>query len=153
MRADGEIGKDEYLVLKEKCEKEIASIQKDLTSVADNDKIETRTIIDLNRIESRLNQLTTFKEGKVPKEIIEELVAAIVAEEDGRRFSWYLTLDDENYHQTFCSIVGRKNTLSLDVKSIQDNEVLPTFFHNQYFTEVEEVGKNAFQRGVLHRQP
>lgn len=28
---------------------------------------------------------------------------------------------------------------------------LPTFFHNQYFAEAEHLGKNPFQRGVLHR--
>ncbi len=62
-----------------------------------------------------------------------------------------LTLDDEEYHQSFCTLDGRKNTLSLDVKTVQDDEGLPTFFHNQYFAEVDEIGKNPYQRGVLHK--
>lgn len=151
MRADGEIGKEEYLSLKEKCESEIKSLQNELTPSVQSDTIETRKIVDLEKIEERLNQLIDFPDGKVPNEIIEEFVAAIVPEEDGKHFNWYLTLDDEEYHQSFCTLDGRKNTLSLDVKTVQDDEGLPTFFHNQYFAEVDEIGKNPYQRGVLHK--
>ena len=150
MRADGEIGKEEYMSLKEKCENELLSLQNELTPSEQNDTIETRKLVDLKKIELRLNELTDFSKGKVPNQIIEEFVAAIIPEEDGKHFNWYLTLDDEEYHQTFCTLEGRKNTLSLNVKTVQDDEGLPTFFHNQYFTEVDTIGKNPFQRGVLH---
>jgi len=100
-----------------------------------------------------LQQLTAYNEGKVPSEIIEAFVAAIIPEDDGKHFSWYLTLDDDEYHQSFCTLEGRKNTLRLDVQTVEDeNGALPTFFHNQYFAEAEKLGKNPFQRGVLHRQ-
>jgi len=75
-----------------------------------------------------------------------------VPEEDGIHFSWFLTLDDEEYHQTFCTLEGRRSTFNLDFQEIDEKEgELPTFFHNQYFTEVESIGKNPFQCGVLHR--
>ncbi len=100
-----------------------------------------------------MQQLTTFTEGKVPSEVIEAFVAAIIPEDDGKHFSWYLTLDDDEHHQSFCTLEGRKNTLRLDVQTVEDEEgAMPTFFHNQYFTEAEQLGKNPFQREVLRKQ-
>ena len=78
MRADGEISKEEYLSLKEKCENEIISLQKELTSSWQNDPMGTRKVVDLEKIETRLNQLIDFPDGKVPNEIIEEIVVEIV---------------------------------------------------------------------------
>lgn len=153
MRADGEISKDEYSDMKARCETEIESLQKELTSLSESDKIETRKEIDIDKIKARLQELTTSYEDKVPSEIIEAFVAAIIPEDDGKHFSWYLTLDDDEYHQSFCTLEGRKNTLRLDVQTVKDEEgVLPTFFHNQYFAEAEQIGKNPFQRGVLRRR-
>lgn len=153
MRADGEISKDDYISMRAKCESEIEEAQKALTSSEDDDTIETRKIVDAKKVEERLSQLTNFMDGKVPPEIIEEFVAAIVPEEDGIHFSWFLTLDDEEYHQTFCTLEGRRSTFNLDFQEIDEKEgELPTFFHNQYFTEVESIGKNPFQCGVLHRR-
>ena len=153
MRADGEISKDEYTEMKSRCESEIETLQKQLTSLVETDIIETRKEIDINKIKARLQQLTTYNDGKVLSEIIEAFVAAIIPEEDGKHFSWYLTLDDDEYHQSFCTLEGRKNTLRLDVQTVEDEEgALPTFFHNQYFAEAEQLGKNPFQRGVLHRR-
>lgn len=153
MRADGEISKDEYSEMKSRCEADIEKFQKELTSITESDTIETRKVIDIDKIKARLQQLTAYNEGKVPSEIIEAFVAAIIPEDDGKHFSWYLTLDDDEYHQSFCTLEGRKNTLRLDVQTVEDEDgALPTFFHNQYFAEAEKLGKNPFQRGVLHRQ-
>ena len=153
MRADGEISKDEYSEMKSRCEADIEKFQKELTSITESDTIETRKVIDIDKIKARLQQLTAYNAGNVPSEIIEAFVAAIIPEDDGKHFSWYLTLDDDEYHQSFCTLEGRKNTLRLDVQTVEDEDgALPTFFHNQYFAEAEKLGKNPFQRGVLHRR-
>lgn len=107
----------------------------------------------MERIRAKLEKLSNFEDGNVPNEIIEEFVAAIVPDEDGIHFSWYLYLDDNNYEQKICSIEGRKNTLSLDVKSVEDDgqEQEITKFQNSFFLQTEGIGKNPYQRGVLHR--
>lgn len=151
MRADGEIDKDDYLKMKEQTEQELERLQTELTNATPSDIIETRKTIDVGKVEARLQELSEYKEGKVPPSIIEKFVAAIVPY-DGSHFSWFLSLDEGEYHQSFCTLEGRKNTLRLDVRTVKEEEVQPTFFHNQYFAEVDSIGKNPYQRGVLHKQ-
>ena len=129
MRADGEISKDEYSEMKSRCEAEIEKLQKELTSIVESDIIETRKEIDVNKIKARLQQLTIYNDGKVPSEIIEAFVAAIIPQDDGKHFSWYLTLDDDEYHQSFCTLEGRKNTLKLNIEDVEEEQgQCPTFF-------------------------
>ena len=151
MRADGEIDKDDYLKMKEQTEQEIARLQTELTNATPSDIIETRKTIDVEKVEARLQELSEYKEGKVPPSIIEKFVAAIVPH-DGSHFSWFLSLDEGEYHQSFCTLEGRKNTLRLDMRTVKEEEVQSAFFHNQYFAEVDSIGKNPYQRGVLHKQ-
>ena len=97
-----------------------------------------------------LQELSDYKEGKVPATLIEKFVATIIVDSP-THFSWFLMLDEGEYHQSFCTLEGRKNTLRLDVRTVEDDGVLPTFFHNQYFTEIDSIAKNTYQSGVLHR--
>lgn len=150
MRADGEIDKNEYLKLKEQTENEIQKLEKQLAEVTPSDILETQKMFDLEAVKSRLEELTEFKDGKVPHPILEKFVAAIVPS-DGEHFSWFLSLDEGEYRQSFCTIEGRKNTLRLDVKTVEDDGVLPSFFHNQYFADIADHAKNPYQCGVLHR--
>lgn len=150
MRADGEISKEEYQSMRAQTEKEIEEYQNWLTEATKTDILDTRTMLDIANIKARLEELADCQSDKIPPEIIEKFVALIVPI-DGNHFDWFLTLDEGKYQQEFCTLEGRKNTLSLEVKVVEDDESLPTYFHNQYFNMVDEKAKNPFQSGVLHR--
>ena len=151
MRAEGEIGKDEYLMLRKQTESEIEKLQLDLTKATPSDTIETRKVIDVSKVKARLQELSEYEGGKVPPQLIEKFVATIIVDSP-THFSWFLMLDEGEYHQSFCTLEGRKNTLRLDVRTVEDDGVLPTFFHNQYFTEIDSIAKNTYQSGVLHKR-
>ena len=152
MRADGEITKEEYQEMRAEAEKSIQEYENWLTEATQTDILDTREVFDISQVRNRLEELVDFQTDKIPPEIIEKFVALIVPI-DGNHFDWFLTLDEGVYQQEFCTLEGRKNTLTLDVKTVEfDDEMLPKYFHNQYFEMVENMAKNPFQSGVLHKR-
>jgi hypothetical protein len=152
MRADGEITKEEYQEMRAEAEKSIQEYENWLTEATQTDILDTREVFDISQVRNRLEELVDFQTDKIPHEIIEKFVALIVPI-DGNHFDWFLTLDEGVYQQEFCTLEGRKNTLTLDVKTVEfDDEMLPKYFHNQYFEMVENMAKNPFQSGVLHKR-
>ena len=150
MRADGEITKEEFQSMRVQTEKDIEEYQNWLTEATKTDILDTRSLLDISQIKARLEELADCQCDKVPHEIIEKFVALIVPL-DGNHFDWFLTLDEGEYQQEFCTLEGRKNTLSLDVKKVADDETIPKYFHNQYFNMVDATAKNPFHSGVFHR--
>ena len=89
MRADGEIGKEEYVRVKARCDQEIRELKDAmLASAQDHPKEES---IDMDYVRDLLGRLTVNENGKADKDVLTEFVDTVTVEKDNI-FLWGLWL-------------------------------------------------------------
>lgn len=89
MRADGEIGKEEYVRVKARCDQEIKELKDAmLASAQDHPKEES---IDMDYVRDLLGRLTVNENGKADKDVLTEFVDTVTVEKDNI-FLWGLWL-------------------------------------------------------------
>ena len=109
MRADGEITKDEYQVMRTPIDTEIQELQKALENIpteSDNSKG-----FDLDGIISTLNSLVDFSGNTISHDVINQFVYMVTPTSD-TTFEWYVNLNGKpNVKATFTAEGRKKNCL------------------------------------------
>ena len=109
MRADGEITKDEYQVMRTPIDTEIQELQKVLENIpTDNDNLKG---FDLDSIISTLNSLVDFSGSTISHDVINQFVYLVTPTSD-TTFEWYVNLNGKpNVKATFTAEGRKKNCL------------------------------------------
>ena len=108
MRADGEIGKEEYVRVKARCDQEIKELKDAmLASAQDHPKEES---IDMDYVRDLLGRLTVNENGKADKDVLTEFVDTVTVEKDNI-FLWGLWLRNKpTYFRMTTEGRGKKMT-------------------------------------------
>ena len=138
MRADGEISREEYLVAREKLDKEIEKLRIEIQNKPEN-KVQE---IDLEAVRECLNNLIDFNSGAIEHAIIEQVVCRIVPVSD-TMFEWYIGLEDAAKAKARLSVEGRKTNAVVTLEEIMEISSL----HRQL-----GEGKKSSPGTLLHRQ-
>ena len=88
MRADGEIGKEEYQKLRDQLEAEKSRLEEEQKKA---ESVECREAMDLDRIQQALEELVRLKRKGVSRELIDQIVYRVTSVSE-THFDWYLHL-------------------------------------------------------------
>lgn len=145
MRADGEITKDEYQVMRTPIDTEIQELQKALENIpteSDNSKG-----FDLDGIISTLNSLVDFSGNTISHDVINQFVYMVTPTSD-TTFEWYVNLNGKpNVKATFTA-EGRKKNCLIRLEEIERISSL----HRKENESNAQFIKNPCLLTYLHRQ-
>lgn len=146
MRADGEITKDEYQVMRTPIDTEIQELQKALENIpteSDNSKG-----FDLDGIISTLNSLVDFSGNTISHDVINQFVYMVTPTSD-TTFEWYVNLNGKpNVKATFTA-EGRKKNCLIRLEEIERISSL----HRKENESNAQFIKNPCLLTYLHRLP
>lgn len=146
MRADGEITKDEYQVMRTPIDTEIQELQKALENIpteSDNSKG-----FDLDGIISTLNSLVDFSGNTISHDVINQFVYMVTPTSD-TTFEWYVNLNGKpNVKATFTA-EGRKKNCLIRLEEIERISSL----HRKENESNAQLIKNPCLLTYLHRLP
>ena len=145
MRADGEITKDEYQVMRTPIDTEIQELQKVLENIpTDNDNLKG---FDLDSIISTLNSLVDFSGSTISHDVINQFVYLVTPTSD-TTFEWYVNLNGKpNVKATFTA-EGRKKNCLIRLEEIERISSL----HRKENESNAQLIKNPCLLTYLHRQ-
>ena len=145
MRADGEITKDEYQVMRTPIDTEIQELQKALENIpteSDNSKG-----FDLDGIISTLNSLVDFSGNTISHDVINQFVYMVTPTSD-TTFEWYVNLNGKpNVKATFTA-EGRKKNCLIRLEEIERISSL----HRKENESNAQLIKNPCLLTYLHKQ-
>ena len=146
MRADGEITKDEYQVMRTPVDTEIQELQKVLENIpTDNDNLKG---FDLDSIISTLNSLVDFSGSTISHDVINQFVYLVTPTSD-TTFEWYVNLNGKpNVKATFTA-EGRKKNCLIRLEEIERISSL----HRKENESNAQLIKNPCLLTYLHRLP
>ena len=146
MRADGEITKDEYQVMRTPIDTEIQELQKVLENIpTDNDNLKG---FDLDSIISTLNSLVDFSGSTISHDVINQFVYLVTPTSD-TTFEWYVNLNGKpNVKATFTA-EGRKKNCLIRLEEIERISSL----HRKENESNAQLIKNPCLLTYLHRLP
>ena len=108
MRADGEITKDEYQVMRTPIDTEIQELQKVLENIpTDNDNLKG---FDLDSIISTLNSLVDFSGSTISHDVINQFVYLVTPTSD-TTFEWYVNLNGKTKCESYLYGRGQEEKL------------------------------------------
>ena len=144
MRADGEITKDEYQVMRTPIDTEIQELQKVLENIpTDNDNLKG---FDLDSIISTLNSLVDFSGSTISHDVINQFVYLVTPTSD-TTFEWYVNLNGKpNVKATFTA-EGRKKNCLIRLEEIERISSL----HRKENESNAQLIKNPCLLTYLHR--
>lgn len=150
MRSDGEITKEEFLKKKEGIDKKISQ----LTAEYEKDDCPTESDeagLELDKIESALNELIDFSQPVLPREIYQKFVSKVTPYSK-THYRWYLNLDGKGAQTADVKVNGRKSNAA--VAFCDEGEIPPVHFKEIIFFNIlkqEIKNKKSFFVATLHR--
>ena len=117
MRADGEISKDEYLVMRKPVDEEIVELQK-LLEITPDEQTAPKGI-DLDGIRDTLNTMIDFSGTSLCHEIIDQFVYMVRPISD-ISFEWYLNLNGKADVKATFTVEGRKKNCVVKLEEIEE---------------------------------
>ena len=145
MRADGEIGKEEYQKLRDQLEAEKSRLEEEQKKA---ESVECREAMDLDRIQQTLEELVHLKGQGVSRELIDQIVYRVTPVSE-THFEWYLHLGPGTDAQVGLLVEGKKGNCVPLVNGIREflnpGEVKTDVSANQIL--------GSLPTEQLHRQP
>ncbi len=145
MRADGEISKDEYLVMRKPVDEEIAELQK-LLEITPDEQTAPKGI-DLDGIRDTLNTMIDFSGTSLCHEVIDQFVYMVRPTSD-ISFEWYLNLNGKADVKATFTVGGRKKNCVVKLEEIEEISSL----HRKDGENMANLIKNPSVFSCLHRQ-
>lgn len=116
MRADGEIGRKDYQKLHSQLESEKQRLEAKLN---DRPESEGDTGLDPERIRATLQSLVGLEDGKVSRELIDQIVYRVTPISE-TEFEWYLHLGPEMDASATALVQGRKMDSTVTINEIRE---------------------------------
>ena len=116
MRADGEIGKEEYQQLRDQLEAERSRLEEEQKKA---ESVECREAMDLDRIQQALEELVHLKGKGVSRELIDQIVYRVTPVSE-THFEWYLHLGPGTDAQASLLVEGKKGNCVPSVNGIRE---------------------------------
>ncbi|HIV50977.1 MAG TPA: hypothetical protein H9905_05260, partial [Candidatus Faecalibacterium intestinipullorum] len=116
MRADGEIGKEEYQQLRDQLEAEKSRLEEEQKKA---ESVECREAMDLDRIQQALEELVHLKGKGVSRELVDQIVYRVTPVSE-THFEWYLHLGPGTDAQASLLVEGKKGNCVPSVKGIRE---------------------------------
>ena len=116
MRADGEIGKEEYQRLRDQLEAERSRLEEEQKKA---ESVECREAMDLDRIQQALEELVHLKGKGVSRELIDQIIYRVTPVSE-THFEWYLHLGPGTDAQAGLLVEGKKGNCVPSVNGIRE---------------------------------
>ena len=116
MRADGEIGKEEYQRLRDQLEAERSRLEEEQKKA---ESVECREAMDLDRIQQALEELVHLKGKGVSRELVDQIVYRVTPVSE-THFEWYLHLGPGTDAQVGLLVEGKKGNCVPSVNGIRE---------------------------------
>ena len=132
MRADGEISKEQFQVLRKKTEDELSALNTELDRLNTSFEDEAAAL-DLTAIEKALNEIIDFSRPKIDESIIEKFVCRITPIDNGH-YRWDLNFAPGRKQAIIGFIEGRKGNASVHIKEYGEDDEHP---HRTYGQSIQ----------------
>ena len=116
MRADGEIGKEEYQKLRDQLEAEKSRLE---AAQKEAEAAECREALDLEQIQQALEELVCLKGQGVSRELVDQIVYRVTPVSE-TQFDWYLHLGPGTDAQAGLLVEGKKGNCVPSVNGIRE---------------------------------
>lgn len=150
MRTDGEISKEEFSRKKQEIDEKIKAVTLEYESIGSEDK-NVENILEIEKIENTLKELTDFSNPILPREVYEKFVSRIVPH-GKTHFRWYMNLDGTSPLAVDAKVEGTKKRPT--VVFCDEGEIPPLHFGTiLYFPIIlkELKSKKSLQNTTLHK--
>ena len=144
MRADGEITKDEYQIMRSPVDAEIRDLQRALEKVPQAEK--HNNALDLDSITATLHSLVDFSEATLNHDIINKFVYRVTPTSD-TSFHWYINLNGNTKARAIYTVEGRKKKNVIKLEEIEKISSL----HRKEKEDTTVLIQNLFVFALLHR--
>ena len=116
MRADGEIGKEEYQKLRDQLEAEKSRLEEEQKKA---ESVECQEAMDLDRVEKALEELVHLKGKGVSRDLVDQIVYRVTPVSE-TQFDWYLHLGPGTDAQAGLLVEGKKGNCVPSVNGIRE---------------------------------
>lgn len=116
MRADGEITKDEYQVMRIPIDEEIKSLQNQLENVLPKET--EHDDLNLDGILASLKLMINLEDSQIDHRIVDQFVYKVTPTSD-HTFDWYLNLNDRCNIRAKVSVMGHKKNCVIELEEIE----------------------------------
>ena len=123
MRADGEITKEEYQVMRNPIDEQIRSLQKSLEEAPAKEAVPQG--LQLDKIIAALNSMIDFSNSTISHDIINQFVYKVTPTSDST-YDWYLNLSGTVKAQATFTAEGRKKDCVIKLEEIEKISSLHT---------------------------
>jgi len=147
MRADDEISKDEYKIMRAPVDAEIAEIKKAMESEDTAEQPHPDTL-DIEQLETVLRKMATLSPDAINLDLIDSLVYRVTPTSD-TRFEWYLHLSGNAGAKAAFCIDGKKSDCSISLEEITAISSL----HSFSVMNKNDIAEKSPLSALLYRLP